>query len=385
MTESGQPQRHNTYIDIPDSLRLPRFMLADGPDARPEDALLTSDYKLVLQSVICHRGDSLQSGHYISFARISPKLLTHNRRHDFDPPPDYEEAQWVKFDDLDEPRVSYVDNIKDCLKEEMPYLLFYQVVPMLEVTCPSTDGTATGPPSYQESKTSLELQTSRVPTDGSLSIPSKPPSIRLSMDNERPGSKPLDHPQRPSVSRSMPTDSRRESVNYPTSSVATPIMTPARTPETSSPIMSPSDGKTPRLSRAASRFTLGRQSRPTSQSGEGSRISLTISRLGGLMKQNKELLPSAESANGVSGEERGPTPIGSPRTASFEVLRAADAQSQSQPPSTAGTVTTSAALEPESKLSRSKSRRKSKTREKSTKAGKQKDSSAQPERECVLM
>lgn len=102
MTESGLPKRHNTFIDIPDSLRLPHFMLADDKSVPEEDGKgLNTEYKLVLQSVICHRGDSLQSGHYISFARVAPKLLTDNRRHDFDPPPDYEEAQWVQFDDLD--------------------------------------------------------------------------------------------------------------------------------------------------------------------------------------------------------------------------------------------------------------------------------------------
>ncbi|OAA54214.1 ubiquitin hydrolase family protein [Cordyceps fumosorosea ARSEF 2679] len=375
MTSTGQPQRHNTYIDIPDSLRLPHFMLADGPNTNPDDSLLTSDFKLVLQSVICHRGDTLQSGHYIAFARAAPKLLTSNRRHSFDPPPDYEEAQWVKFDDLEEPRVTVVDNIKKSLAEEMPYLLFYQIVPMVEVACPSTDGTATGPPSYQESKTSLEIQTSRA-TDGGPSIPSKPPSIRLSMDDERPTG--TVRSARPSVSGSVPTDSRRDSANFTLSSITTPIITPTRTPEANSPIISPSDIKTPRLSRAASRFTLGRQSRPSSQSGEG-RISLSITRLGGLIKQNREVLPNAEN-----GEERGSTPLGSPspRNASFEVFRSAEGQ---QPPSTANTstaATATTAVEPESK--RSKQRRKSKSREKTPKPSKQKDSS-QPDRECLLM
>ncbi|XWW96487.1 hypothetical protein V2A60_004462 [Cordyceps javanica] len=382
MTETGQPQRHNTYIDIPDSLRLPHFMLADGPDTQAEESPLTSDFKLVLQSVICHRGDTLQSGHYIAFARAAPKLLTSNRRHSFDPPPDYEEAQWVKFDDLEEPRVTVVDDIKKSLTEEMPYLLFYQIVPMVEVACPSTDGTATGPPSYQESKTSLEMQNSRA-TDGALSIPSKPPSIRLSTDDERPTAVALDRSARPSVSGSVPTESRRDSANFAFSSMTTPAMTPIPTPDASSPIIPPSDHKTPRLSRAASRFNIGRQSRPTSQSGEG-RMSLTISRLGGLMKQNKEALPSAEN-----GEERGSTPLGSPspRNGSFEVFRSVD--SQPQPPSTANTATTATTIGTavavvEADAKRSKSRRKSKSREKTFKAGKQKDSS-QPDRECIIM
>lgn len=360
-------------------------MLADGASTQTDDSFSAPDFKLVLQSVICHRGDSLQSGHYISFSRATPKVLTSNRRHNFDPPPDYEEAQWVKFDDLEEPRVTYVDNIKKSLTEEMPYLLFYQVVPMVEVACPSTDGTATGPPSYQESKNSLEMQISQAATEGSLSFLSKPPSIRLSMDNERPTVETLDRSARPSVSGSVPAESRRDSAIFTASSAATPIMTPARTPEAHSPIISPSDSRAPRLSRAASRFNLGRQSRPTSQSGEG-RISLTTFRLGGLMKQNKEAIPGTET-----GEERGTTLLGSPspRNASFEIFRSVEGQQH--PPSTANTVMTATTAgtstnspEPESKTQRNKSRRKSKSREKTFKPGKQKDSS-QPDRECVLM
>ena len=361
MTESGQPQRHNTYIDIPDSLRLPHFMLANGPNMDDGDDALSTEYKLVLQSVVCHRGDSLQSGHYITFARVAPKLLRDNRRHDFDPPPDYEEAQWVLFDDLEETRVTYVDDFKKSLAEEMPYLLFYQVVPMLEVTCPSTDGTTTGPPSYQESKTSLELQTSRALIDGSRSGQSKPPSIRLSLEAERPSQKYFDNVERPSFSGSMPS-SRRESMNLTDSAVATPAITPARTPEGSSPVIAPSDSSTSRLSRAASRFTLGRQSRPTSQSGDGRR-SLTIGRLGGFMKTNKET-----PAQGIGEEE---TPVMSPTKTSFDILRNLSEQENDRTPQAT----------PKPGHGHHKGKAKDKARDKQTK---QKQNS-QPERECVVM
>lgn len=365
MTESGQPQRYNTYIDIPDSLRLPHFMLANGPNMDDGDDGLSTEYKLVLQSVVCHRGDSLQSGHYITFARVAPKLLRGNRRHDFDPPPDYEEAQWVLFDDLDENRVSYVDDFKKSLAEEMPYLLFYQVVPMLEVTCPSTDGTTTGPPSYQESKTSLELQTSRALTDGSRSVQSKPPSIRLSLEAERPSRKFFDSSARPSFSGSMPS-SRRESMNLTDSTVATPAITPAitpaRTPEGASPVIAPSDSSTSRLSRAASRFTIGRQSRPTSQSGDGRR-SMTISRLGGFMKTNKET-----PAQGIGEDD---TPVMSPTKTSLDNLRNLSEQENDKTPEAT----------PKPSHGHHKGKAKEKVRDKQSK---QKQNS-QPERECIVM
>ncbi len=49
MTEQGVPNRHNTLIDIPDSLRLPHFMMVnDQADAEPTE--LSLEYKLVLQA-----------------------------------------------------------------------------------------------------------------------------------------------------------------------------------------------------------------------------------------------------------------------------------------------------------------------------------------------
>ncbi|KAM4056189.1 ubiquitin carboxyl-terminal hydrolase [Hirsutella rhossiliensis] len=311
MNESGRPQRINTFIDIPDSLRLPHFMLASGPELEEENGLST-EYKLVLQSVVCHRGDSVQSGHYIAFARVAPKLLTDNRRHNFDPPPDYEEAQWVRFDDLEtKNRVVFVDDIKRSLKEEMPYLLFYQVVPMVDMTCPSTAGTETEPPSYDESKKSFEMTSSGSLCDGDLNsygrhaghhrdetlvaetpIQSKPPSIRLSSEAERPPRPIFDSNWTGwNTTGSTPGESRRPSVVCTDSEA----VTPAITPDASSPVISPNDESTAsRLSRAASRFALGRQSRSASQSGEG-RLSFSMTRLGGLMKTSSAGAPNLDT------------------------------------------------------------------------------------------
>ncbi|KAH8883350.1 cysteine proteinase [Thozetella sp. PMI_491] len=149
MTESGLPKRQNTFIDIPDSLELTHFMMV-GDAQISESNNLKTGYKLVLQSVVCHRGDSLHSGHYVTFARANPKLLTDNRRHEHDPPPDYEDAHWVKFDDLlINNRVSSVDDIKESLKEETPYLLFYQILPTIDVARVSTEED-TEPPPYND-------------------------------------------------------------------------------------------------------------------------------------------------------------------------------------------------------------------------------------------
>lgn len=316
-TEDGLAKRQNTFIDIPDSLRLPHFMMVDEAKVE-EDSVLSQDYKLELQSIVCHRGDSVHSGHYISFARVNPKLLTDNRRHDNDPPPDYEDAQWVKFDDLAlENRVSYVDDIKESLKQEMPYLLFYQIVPMCDVTAASTAGSETEPPSYNDS--ALNVTTNGLTTPGldvdraGLSRPasgyfdspllsSAGPSIRFSSELERPPriSLSVEDDGQHSSSLLSPNASRRGSVAF--SEPAGHAQ--ATTPETGvSPAVTPNEETTAqRLSRAAAKFTKSR-SRPTSQAGEG-RISLTMSRLTFNKKSKDTLREAAEKLE--DGEE---TPV----------------------------------------------------------------------------
>lgn len=313
MTEDGLAKRQNTFIDIPDSLRLPHFMVADESKLE-EESSLSMEYKLVLQSVVCHRGDSVHSGHYISFARVNPKLLTDNRRHDNDPPPDYEDAQWVKFDDLAETRVTYVDDIKEVLKQEMPYLVFYQIVPMVDVTNISVAGSETGPPSYNDS--TLNVASITTGSDGAgLSRPasgyfdgstlnSAGPSLRFSSELERPPRLSLSNEEDGHVYTTFlsPDNSRRGSVAF-----SEPNGTPAITPENGlSPAITPGEETTAqRLSRAAAKFAAksSSRSRPSSQVGE-SRISISLSRLN-LKSKSKEPLREA-SPNLEDGEE---TPI----------------------------------------------------------------------------
>lgn len=315
MTEQGVPIRHNTLIDIPDSMRLPHFMVVD--DARAEQASngLSQEYKLVLQSVVCHRGESLHSGHYIAFARVAPKLLTENRRHDHDPPPDYEEAQWAKFDDLaTDKRVVYVDDIKQSLREEMPYLLFYQIVPMVDVTAASTDGSVTEPPSYFESATNVPgtPTVEAIPDntggasgprtglfDSTTTLAPNRPSVRLSADFEQPSRFSFDDDP-----FSLPTKtdtSRRASAAFSDAGGSTRGVSPG----TASPAVSvaPQDeSATARLSRAAAKFTrTGGRSRPTSQIGEG-RISITMSKFG--FARNRDGSNSAASDESVEDQAR---------------------------------------------------------------------------------
>ncbi|KAK1760776.1 ubiquitin carboxyl-terminal hydrolase 14 [Echria macrotheca] len=313
MTEQGVPIRQNTLIDIPISMRLPHFMMVDDAKEEPDSNGLSQEYKLDLQSVICHRGDSLHSGHYIAFSRVAPKLLTDNRRHDVDPPPDYEEVQWVRFDDLSvDNRVTYVDDIKKSLSEEMPYLLFYQIVPMVDVTTTSTDGSVAEPPTYDESTTNVAGRPSPGDTaneglsrstsgyfDSSTTLVHSGPSIRFSSEIERPARISFEDDPHPGQHK---TDSSRRASTVASEPSA---ITPAITPDAPSPAVTPQDETTgTRLSRAAAKFTkTGGKSRPNSQASEG-RISLTMSRLG-FSRPSKELLngAGAEALDEIAIEE----------------------------------------------------------------------------------
>ncbi|KAI1153633.1 cysteine proteinase [Nemania diffusa] len=289
MDGNGNAKRQNTYIDIPDSLRLPHFIL---DDRRVEENGLTAEYKLVLQSVVCHRGDSLHSGHYISFCRVAPKLLTDNRRHEKDPPPDYEEAQWVKFDDLASERVTTVDDIKESLKQEMPYLLFYQIVPIVDVPASSAGSIEAGPPAYDgetprvitadvQGHQEYQIVSRRTSSyfDNSSSIPSATPSVRFSVELE-----PLARPSFTDEDGFLGV-SRRASIAYgdvvaPDSGTASNDYSPAPSPG--------EETTAQRISRAAAKFRPSNKSRPQSQAGE-TRISQTMLKLG-LLKSSREPL-----------------------------------------------------------------------------------------------
>ena len=135
MTPEGKPVRLNTKIDIPLQIQLPHF-ISDGTEDDGFGSSFTK-FKLVLQSVICHRGTSVNAGHYISLVRPSPgenksageQTSTNNERR---------EPKWLLSDDLANERVKYVD-VHKALTEEMPYLVFYRVEPIDEGAPPTYD------------------------------------------------------------------------------------------------------------------------------------------------------------------------------------------------------------------------------------------------------
>ncbi|KAL9591335.1 MAG: hypothetical protein Q9179_007827 [Wetmoreana sp. 5 TL-2023] len=135
---NGEAKRKNTYVDIPLEFALPHFIQDDN---MAEDAPPFGNFKVLLQSVVCHQGTRVDSGHYIGLVRASD-------------PRQPDQDRWLRHDDLAPERVAEVDNIQQFLREETPYLLFYQVVPLDGDPGNIADGEASNdadqPPAYSE-------------------------------------------------------------------------------------------------------------------------------------------------------------------------------------------------------------------------------------------
>jgi ubiquitin C-terminal hydrolase len=136
MLPNGAPKRLDTFIDIPLEIGLPHFI---SDERMKEEGPLFGNFKLVLQSVVCHRGVSVDSGHYIALVRAN----AHERPGTSQSEEDQNSDNWLRFDDLSQTRVMDVD-IKKALREESPYLLFYQVQPIDEELALRGD-----PPAYE--------------------------------------------------------------------------------------------------------------------------------------------------------------------------------------------------------------------------------------------
>ncbi|KXG49737.1 Peptidase C19, ubiquitin carboxyl-terminal hydrolase 2 [Penicillium griseofulvum] len=123
----GRAVRLNTHVDIPTEIGLPHFIQDDNLDA---NAPIYGSFKLSLQALVCHRGNSVDSGHYISIVR-GTNCPNGGTPFTTDPEAPETSKHWMRFDDLAAERVTLVD-IEQALKTESPYLLFYQILPIGE-------------------------------------------------------------------------------------------------------------------------------------------------------------------------------------------------------------------------------------------------------------
>ncbi|KAK8246542.1 ubiquitin C-terminal hydrolase family protein [Phyllosticta capitalensis] len=284
MTPNGQPVRRGTYIDIPLEIALPHFI---SDDRLHEEGPLFGNFQLVLQSVVCHRGVSVDSGHYISLVRGREASVAHDINSTID-----DESPWMRFDDLAKDRVSHVD-IHQALKEETPYLLFYQV-------CPIDEELARGaPPTYEEAnseattaddafmneKGDLVIDTS----DWETSRPSFEASEGLTLGTSQELSGADDNGPR---GRSSFNSTSRNSIVIDETSLSRGPTGPSTPADESKPSFLSSSRRSSKAKKN------GSKSRPSSQSGEG-RLSITMSRLTGRKSRDKLPLDVAVS-NSIS-------------------------------------------------------------------------------------
>ena len=270
MLPNGRAVRRNTHIDIPLEIGLPHFI---QDDAMSEDGPAFGNFKLSLRSVVCHRGVSVDSGHYISLVRSqSPHLrTTTGSTVSGEYIPDMKvQDKWMRLDDLAKERVTFVD-VEEFLAKESPYLLFYQVTPIEGDPGNIADGEH--PPSYTES----ESRYSELIKDSGASNEEAIDLGRSSLD----GAVSLDGLR----GRTSTSSERGQSVVFTdVSAGSTNLLTPGTD-------AGPNDPGSLLGSRRGSKVTKGSsRSRPSSQTEE-TRLSTSLSRFAGRLTKEKSADP----------------------------------------------------------------------------------------------
>ena len=295
MLPNGTPVKRKIHIDIPLEIGLPHFI---QDDKMSEDGPVFGNFKLSLQSVVCHQGFSTESGHYIGLVRS--------------PDPNQEgEDRWMRFDDLAKDRVVYT-NVERFLREESPYLLFYQVVPIEGETGSVTDGERPSikdgerPPAYSESEASSKVDSGVA----GLSITGR--DSYNSTEDFRPGTqRPSVEIRRPSTDASLSSDGRRgrtsmtserrESVVASDTSASSPTRGKPEFLSAKNLNHSQTDGpNTLTASRRGSKTSkASSKSRPSSRADD-KRLSTSLSRLASRMSRDKldrEVVPQSNAGS----------------------------------------------------------------------------------------
>ncbi|KAK7190106.1 ubiquitin carboxyl-terminal hydrolase [Paraphaeosphaeria sporulosa] len=366
MLPNGTTKRLNTYVDIPLEIGLPHFI---SDERMQEEGPLFGNFKLVLQSVVCHRGVSVDSGHYISLVRAN-KPPSQKRPNTSHTEQEDEEDSWLRFDDLSNPRIADID-IHKALREESPYLLFYQVQPIDEELANRGD-----PPSYNEAQ-SVTLSTA--PSKETLSSETDATTDTETGEWEKVSSVEQSASTVGSITdfeaqgRTSTSSNRRSSIAIEDLDNSISNTARGRPPPT------PDEQRTGFLSasrRNSKAWLSGNKSRPSSESGEN-RLSMTLSRLTGRGSKDKLVASENGSEEPVIVVNEAPLSVESTQTI----------KPQAQPPASPGK------LHKEAGVSRSKSKKhfRSKSREPAPSTtdgvqvkGKHK-AKDRPERECVMM
>lgn len=277
----GKAIRLNTYIDIPTEIGLPHFIQDDNMEA---DGPIYGNFKLSLQAVVCHRGNSVDSGHYIAIVRgTSPNAAPPTSGGSPEQVSTEAPKHWMRFDDLAVERVTLID-IETALKTESPYLLFYQILPIDQDA--ALANLPNNPPSSRASDTTLDVEMSDFPRRlFGLSVE----EANGSTTEDAPSDRPSLEITSPENTGGQDNSTRRPSVAF---SEAAPSIPKALSTSSMSPRLAPMEEETSKgsftLSGCGSRTTTKSNSgnRAGSQMGEN-RIGATFSRFAGRLSRDK--------------------------------------------------------------------------------------------------
>lgn len=271
MLPNGTAVKRKTHIDIPLEICLPHFI---QDDKMAEDGPVFGNFKLLLQAAVCHRGVSVESGHYISLVR-SPD------------PQKNGEDMWMRFDDLAKERVTYT-NVEQFLGVESPYLLFYQVVPIEGDPGNIAEGetqvsSSENPPAYSESTVSRDSNVDSGVGGVSVSVPShKSEMQRPSFEIRRPS---LDTSASDEDPRGRSSVERRQSVVFADGSVSS--TNTDFLPSQNLGLGQANEVNTLAASRRGSKTTKSSsRSRPSSRADDN-RMSTSLSRIANAISKDK--------------------------------------------------------------------------------------------------
>ncbi|GME84519.1 unnamed protein product [Ambrosiozyma monospora] len=128
----GHTHKIHRKVIIPQVIRYPYFIAEDRVKKGYVDFRRSSQnvapfgsFMLVLESCVCHRGSSVNSGHYVSLTRKHPYRYGQKE----------EDAVWLLFNDM-QPKMDKTKEMKfeEAMEKEDPYILFYRIVDLDEET-----------------------------------------------------------------------------------------------------------------------------------------------------------------------------------------------------------------------------------------------------------
>lgn len=117
--ENDKANRLSKKVIIPPIINLPPFVADDNDDNKS-----SHNYKLILESAICHRGTSITSGHFVSAVRKNYHRINMSDTEAYN-------ASWYLYDDMHKPKV-IEKSFKELFSAEWPYILFYRLVTIEE-------------------------------------------------------------------------------------------------------------------------------------------------------------------------------------------------------------------------------------------------------------